>query len=95
MCAHTHCISTQSGMGMGMGMGMMGIGATVMAAPTMDGGQEVAELMIPSNKVGLIIGIYTHTHTHRCMHTHAFYHFHFHRERWRNDKGPSGIYMTL
>ena len=39
-----------------------------------EGGQEIAELMIPANKVGLIIGssthIHVHTHTHTCTCTH-------------------------
>ena len=41
----------------GGGMSMSGMAG--MAG--MMGGEEVAELMIPANKVGLIIGMYTYT----------------------------------
>ena len=50
----------KSGMSGGMsGGGMSMSGMAGMAG--MMGGEEVAELMIPANKVGLIIGMYTHT----------------------------------
>ena len=82
----------KSGMSGGMsGGGMSMSGMAGMAG--MMGGEEVAELMIPANKVGLIIG--THTHHSNwswcymcilCLRLFAC------RKRGRNDQSSSGIY---
>lgn len=64
-----------------MGSAAMGGG---MGTTSLDG-QEVAELMIPANKVGLIIGT-THLHVVSAV----LIVYIFHRKGRRDDQGSSG-----